>query len=310
MTYLELINDFWSQHSTADPPFTDAETVLYLKLLDYMNRQMWESDHVRISSKELCQVLGWTPRKLRTTRQQLDDRCMIIFEEGVGRTLPTYWVDAQRCKLAPPNSLEVQNSTSKQPQRCKIAPPNDLEVQNSTSKIKVSPTPLSKDIEDKHTLPAHTCVWKPPSLEEVLSCAQQCLVTEEDAKDFWNHYETQGWYLGNGLPMARWQTALKMWGDKNKAERVKAEQHGPNVKERSKRGSGNDRVETQSPETPEIQAKRDIMQMIEASGDKEYMKQIATKAYRLRGNYTDAHQLLVYAFKFNNPDVRHMLGVS
>ena len=60
----------------------------------------------------------------------------------------------------------------------------------------------------------------PPTLEEVLEYARQqnsfagvggFACTDEQATDFFNHYDRQGWLLGNGIHMANWHSGLMKW---------------------------------------------------------------------------------------------------
>jgi len=63
-------------------------------------------------------------------------------------------------------------------------------------------------------------VFVPPTLEEVLEYARQqnsfagvggFACTDEQATDFFNHYDRQGWLLGNGIHMANWRSGLMKW---------------------------------------------------------------------------------------------------
>ena len=61
----------------------------------------------------------------------------------------------------------------------------------------------------------------PPTLEEILAYAKercdlpdvmggfQC--SKDMVIEFYNHYDRQGWMLGNGIHMTKWQSALKKW---------------------------------------------------------------------------------------------------
>lgn len=58
------------------------------------------------------------------------------------------------------------------------------------------------------------------TLEEVLEYARQqnemagmggFPVTQEQASDFYHHYEAQGWIAGNGIPIWNWKPKLREW---------------------------------------------------------------------------------------------------
>lgn len=65
----------------------------------------------------------------------------------------------------------------------------------------------------------------PPPLEEVLEYAKErCDLPEimggfqcskEMVIEFYNHYDRQGWILGNGIHMTNWKSALKKWCSEN-----------------------------------------------------------------------------------------------
>lgn len=57
--------------------------------------------------------------------------------------------------------------------------------------------------------------FKPPKLEEVRS---YCLERKNniDYQYFYDYYERQGWYIGNGRKMKDWQAAVRTWERNNK----------------------------------------------------------------------------------------------
>lgn len=78
----------------------------------------------------------------------------------------------------------------------------------------------------KKELPVQTApkktsgVFNPPTLEEVLEYVRQqnsfagvggFSCTDEQATDFFNHYDRQGWLLGNGIHMANWHSGVMKW---------------------------------------------------------------------------------------------------
>lgn len=65
--------------------------------------------------------------------------------------------------------------------------------------------------------------FTPPTLEEVLTYAKDMnsiagaggfMCSRQTATDFFNHYDRQGWILGNGNHMTKWKPALKVWASK------------------------------------------------------------------------------------------------
>lgn len=68
------------------------------------------------------------------------------------------------------------------------------------------------------TIPVNSPVYRQPipprSLDEVMECFYKLGKTKEEATDFWNHYESVGWYSGN-QPIVNWRAKANMWsGDK------------------------------------------------------------------------------------------------
>lgn len=60
----------------------------------------------------------------------------------------------------------------------------------------------------------------PPTLEEVLEYAKQMnsiagmggfLCSRQTATDFFNHYQSQGWLIGNGIHMTDWKPRIAKW---------------------------------------------------------------------------------------------------
>jgi uncharacterized protein YdaU (DUF1376 family) len=57
-----------------------------------------------------------------------------------------------------------------------------------------------------------------PTLEEVVNHGTSGAgIPESVCREFWQHYETQGWKLGSGLPMVKWQSGLVKWATKQRA---------------------------------------------------------------------------------------------
>jgi len=57
-----------------------------------------------------------------------------------------------------------------------------------------------------------------PALEEVVNHGTAGAgIPESVCREFWQHYETQGWKLGSGLPMVKWQSGLVKWATKQRA---------------------------------------------------------------------------------------------
>lgn len=79
-----------------------------------------------------------------------------------------------------------------------------------------------ESIERKDQKPVRGA-FVPPTLEEVLEYAKNMndirgvggfMCSRQTATDFFNHYDRQGWILGNGNHMTKWKPALKVWAAK------------------------------------------------------------------------------------------------
>ena len=64
--------------------------------------------------------------------------------------------------------------------------------------------------------------FNPPTLEEVLEYGKQMndtrfingfMCSRITATDFYNHYESQGWLIGNGIHMTNWKAKLRKWAN-------------------------------------------------------------------------------------------------
>lgn len=314
MTYIERLNAFWESYRNAEERYTEAEVALYMMLLDIFNRNKWPEGGVKISTTYLCDTLCWSRKKLTVTRDSLKTRRMIQHENSQGSSSPFYLLPENLCFVEETQSnlccaQETQNET--QTDLCFAG-----ETQKETQIKEISPTPPKEILEDNNTLTPRACEGGPerpawaPTWEEVQSEAKKIMMLEEDAEAFYNHYERQEWLLGNGLPLKVWRLKLAEWNNQEKTRRYNEQTKGPKVNERPGRKYGNESVETQTPETAEILARNSIMNMIAKHPNPEYMKQVATRAYKLRGTFSDAHALLNSAFKENIPEARAMLGVG
>lgn len=87
------------------------------------------------------------------------------------------------------------------------------------------------NIEDKKDIYKSGGVTKPTEKEVIEYAKEQndfagvggFVCTPEQAEDFFNHYESQGWLSGNGIPIHNWRNKLKEWVK----EKYKQQQQAP-----------------------------------------------------------------------------------
>jgi hypothetical protein len=89
-----------------------------------------------------------------------------------------------------------------------------------------------------------------PFLKEVEDAASRVGITEQDARQFFNHYNSQGWRLGNGRPITNLNSALMRWkNNPNKPRPPADEDQGPGTVRladgRTPRQAALDRIERQ-----------------------------------------------------------------
>lgn len=66
----------------------------------------------------------------------------------------------------------------------------------------------------------HTHVEENPELIDVLQYAEEQMFNRQDAENFFNHYDAQGWLTGNNMPIKNWQSKLKTWCHENELRRI------------------------------------------------------------------------------------------
>lgn len=62
----------------------------------------------------------------------------------------------------------------------------------------------------KHSRERDKPSLRPPTLGEVTTYCQECR-SRIDPQRFWNHYQAQGWVMGNGAQMTDWKAAVRRW---------------------------------------------------------------------------------------------------
>lgn len=89
MTYIEIINRFWSIDLEAN--FTHLEVHLFFKLLEINNRLGWK-ESFRFPNGRLEAEVGSRPKNLINARQRLIDYNLIKYKKGNTRNAGTYSV--------------------------------------------------------------------------------------------------------------------------------------------------------------------------------------------------------------------------
>lgn len=74
---------------------------------------------------------------------------------------------------------------------------------------------LDKNSIDKSSTPLGAVRMKRPSLQEIQSFILENKL-EVDADSFFNHYESNGWKVGNRAPMKDWKASVRYWDRQNK----------------------------------------------------------------------------------------------
>ena len=89
----------------------------------------------------------------------------------------------------------------------------EIRKQKKDDEVKVVSQPLPTNLN-----------FTPPTKEEVLTYAREMdnfagmggfPCTKAQAIDFYNHYSSQGWISGNGVPIRDWKRKLPMWVKKD-----------------------------------------------------------------------------------------------
>ena len=62
---------------------------------------------------------------------------------------------------------------------------------------------------------------KPADLKEVLEYALKLSKSDQSAQNFMNYYQSTGWKMKTGLPIADWKAAFRNWKDYNSLKTLK-----------------------------------------------------------------------------------------
>lgn len=308
MTYLDYINRFWSEYLRSPKVPSSDEALLFFVLLYYFNQNFWEAEYMTLETSHLQQMLRWERKKIIRVRNKLKQRGIIDFRQGKGSASPEYKITLFSDETRN-NDLCSQNAT----QNTIVLPNGNTNATQMPHKSKVPPTPLLniQDNKIKYSLcagvSAYACMSAPPTKEEVVGYAREMSISSKDAESFYAHYSASAWTMGNGQPVVDWRQKMIEWDVNPKFESIRGRFRGPNVTETSRRGHGNEKVETQTPGSNENESREIIQSWINRFADRSRGIAIANRAMQIKGNYLDALHLIKAAYQDNNEEARKIL---
>ncbi len=141
-TYINLINDFWTNYESAQEPISAPASMVYFYLLNRINRNRWQP--VFISDHELADAINVSRRHLPGYKDEITAAGLISFEiVGKGRTagsvyqLPTETAPKVTINGAKSNQSETETApkvTINGAKRSQLTPPTPIISISKTNK--------------------------------------------------------------------------------------------------------------------------------------------------------------------------------
>lgn len=238
MTYIELINNFWSVRRIR--PMTSYEADFYFYLLKECNSRNW-TNPFELPSRNVELELGISRKTICDLRNKLLQKGLISFKEGNRRTSGAIYeilYVSERNKNGNINGFNVsdgnQNGNESGNQNGNIngnQSGNPLYKTKNKTKTKKNNSgelfppefPETESVKDKKKFIA-------PTLDEVIQLfiakgtPEQLPDCREQAEIFFNHFDSIGWRTSRGAKIERWESKANLWIlDHAKQSRVKNE---------------------------------------------------------------------------------------
>lgn len=238
MTYIELINNFWSVRRIRS--MTSYEADFYFYLLKECNSRNW-TNPFELPSRNVELELGISRKTICDLRNKLLQKGLISFKEGNRRTSSAIYeilYVSERNKNGNINGFNVsdgnQNGNESGNQNGNIngnQSGNPLYKTKNKTKTKKNNSgelfppefPEKKRGKDKKEFIA-------PTLDEVIQhfitkgTSEQFPDCREQAEIFFNHFDSIGWRTSRGAKIERWESKANLWIlDHAKQSRVKDE---------------------------------------------------------------------------------------
>lgn len=226
MNYIEQINMFWildAEHS-----FNGNESRLYFYLLKLSNSLFWKNP-VTNADSYTAEMVGIAVNTLKSVRNRLQQAGLITFKPGGNgsRNKCTYYIIPAPEVVKLINKVSTIDTLSFKTLTPYAIP--GLEISDDISKLKQNQTeerganmnlPSVPEKIDRKEKKKKISIQKllPPNLEKVENFFSARTKTfwpletsKQEAGNFFDHYEANGWVQGKGKPIVKWEAAAHKW---------------------------------------------------------------------------------------------------
>lgn len=195
MSYEDYIGMFWEKVRTLRLDTT--QIAMGLALLQLWREAGYPSRY-SVPNEVLCDLLSVSKQTLVRARKRLIDDAVIVFEDGNARRQPVYVFGVA---AVVPGAMEV----------VEVPPPTKKDVRKPRA-MKVADGELSlfseKDMEQPKRIKREP---EPPSRAVVLMECRRKGMTDEEAQEFYDYYNAQGWVTSSGQRIKNVDSMINRW---------------------------------------------------------------------------------------------------
>ena len=192
MTYIELINNFWSLRRLC--PMTSYEADFYFYLLKECNLRNWQNPF-SLPTRNIELELSISRKTICELRYKLQEKGLIQFKEGNkrGGAASYYITYVSRSNI----NGNINGNTY-------------IKTKNKTKNIYNSGELFKCEPKKKVSRAKKEIVY--PTLDEVKEYFRGKLEDwEQEAETFFYHFDSLGWKNTNGARIERWDSRANLW---------------------------------------------------------------------------------------------------
>ena len=198
MTYIELINNFWSVRRTR--PMTSYEADFYFYLLKECNSRNWTSPF-ELPTRNIEFELGISRKTICDLRNKLQQKGLISFKEGNKRGGGAFYAITYVSvgNVSGNISGNISGNTNIK---------NKTKTKNINNSGELFPPEEEKPKKGKAKKPE----FIPPTLDQVKAYFEGKLPDwEKQAEIFFYHFDSLSWKNTNGARIERWDSRANLW---------------------------------------------------------------------------------------------------
>jgi len=197
MSYEDYIEEFWVK--AVSMKMDSSQIALGLGLL-HIWRNADFPPRCLVKNEELCNLLGITKNTLSAARKRLIDNGLIVYEEGNGRKQPVYIFNvASGVEKEDESDVVATSPKPVERPKPKVSRPKVVERQPSLFD--------EKDMSQKRKVKD----FAPPQFSEVVRICTVKGMTEQEAREFYDYYNAQGWVTSSGQKIKNVDSMVNRW---------------------------------------------------------------------------------------------------